>query len=344
MSVFRLSIVLSALCLQGCFDLKIDSKELGELATSNALDVATWSARSIPDVNHDGARDVLLRSSMPAGSDDAARMWILSGRDLTPLVCVAPDSLSRDRGLFSGEVVTGDETEPREMAFCTVVMRGPSFSTEFEPGSTTHLDWFTLGPAGSAQPFHGAVDAGVLLAFGRDSDERGWMRTALIEPDVEQWVTSDWDPEGDSIPFPEGTSPNPRIAAQFPGVADLQTCGDVDDDGALDWLGLTTHPFGIVVISGRDSTAIQSFTFDARQLATVATAGIEMGDVDGDGVSDWLVGAHASESTGHVSDRTCRLGIASLVSGADLHVIRTLERESFLAGPAATCPVVRIPD
>jgi hypothetical protein len=343
MSVFRLSIVLSALCLQGCFDLQIDSKELGELAASNALDVATWSARSVHDVNHDGVRDVLLRSSMPASSDDAARMWILSGRDLTPLVCVAPESTSRDHGVFSGEVVTGDDAE-RELVFCTFAMRGAALARGFEPPSQSSLDWFTLGPDGSPRPFKGSVDAGVFLTFGREASERGWMEIALVEPDVDQWTSTDSEPEGYEIPFPRTPPSNARIAAQYPGVTHLQICGDVDDDSTFDWLGLTTNPFGIVVVSGRDSTAIQSITFDAKRLATVATAGIEMGDVDGDGVSDWLVGAHVSESADHVAERTCRLGVVSLVSGADMHVIRTIERESFLAGPGRACPIVHIPD
>jgi hypothetical protein len=134
------------------------------------------------------------------------------------------------------------------------------------------------------------------------------------------------------------------VRAAHPRLDDPKVGGDLDGDGFLDWLGLTSNPPSVVIVSGADLSELRSLSVSTEPMATAATGGFDVGDVDGDGVRDWIVGAHVSQSEGRIAPRTCRLGLITLVSGADLRVIATLERESFLADPAHTCPTVRLTD
>jgi hypothetical protein len=135
-----------------------------------------------------------------------------------------------------------------------------------------------------------------------------------------------------------------QVTAAHPDLESPQLCGDVNQDGVLDWLGLVEKPLSVCILSGADLSVLRTIPMSDHPMATVATGGFEVDDVDGDGVGDWIIGVQVSQSDAHVAPRTCKLGLISLVSGASKHVIRTLDRESFLQGAAKQCPLVRLPE
>jgi hypothetical protein len=103
-------------------------------------------------------------------------------------------------------------------------------------------------------------------------------------------------------------------------------------------------PRAVVLVSGSDLSVLRTIPMESRNLATAVTGTFALGDVDRDGVPDWLVGIHVSQSDDHDAPRACRLGLIALVSGGDFHLIKSLERESFLSGSGRQCPVVTLPE
>lgn len=327
----RRALLPALLLAPGCaFDAQLESMH---------LDLATWSADPCADVDGDGTLDVILHAQVARGDapgDSEYRTWVLSGRDLSPLFALpqAPSPFSSRFTDVLG-VVVGDE--PR-------LLISEGLWTGGTP--TGERAWFVSMRDGEVE-FAPIVQSDLDQEPGAPPCLPGWRMTHLIQPlpsGGEGLLMTDVAVE-QALP-PSMTSPAARVAVESaqPELSQLQPCGDLDADGTLDWLGLRADPPEVGVVSGRDLSLLRTLTLSSWRYATVATGGSGMGDLDGDGTPDWLVGLHVSQSDERLEPRTCRTGLLSLVSGADLSVLATLERTSFLAGPARDCPVVAFPD
>jgi hypothetical protein len=304
---------------------------------SAMLDQFTWSANPTFDIDGDGHPDILLNdsemhASAPAGSH--FRSWLLSGRDLSPIYRTSEDLVALGSARFEKEgcegVMVSELTTPKDGPFNGKVLAKAAL-----------LQGVSGVPIATPDPEEHQP--------GRFEDatyppQLNWMYIELVDPSNSVGPVSE-RALGAELPELHALLPvQAKLERAFPVLRGLQICGDLDGDGILDWLGMTEDRSRVDVVSGSDLHILRTISTGSRRLATVATGGFELGDVDGDGKSDWLVGVHVSQSDDHETLRTCRLGLISIVSGSDLRVIRTIERESFLAGPGMQCPVVHLPD
>jgi len=134
--------------------------------------------------------------------------------------------------------------------------------------------------------------------------------------DAASWKLVDW---GDP---PSGDTPPSTV---------LNRCGDLDADGVLDSMTLCDKPPRVKIVSGRDNCLLREISLGDASFATVATGSCDLGDVDGDGIDDLLVGAQVSTSKERLSPRNCELGLLSIVSGADGSVLRSMDRATLLS-------------
>jgi hypothetical protein len=208
---------------------------------------------------------------------------------------------------------------------------------------------FVVSPrAGAVIGGRRKVDVAWIGEQPTDPPLRFWTRIGLLAPGRPEWSTwtEPYTEEGVDEGAWQRPDPARRVEVEVlrPDLSCLEACGDLDRDGVLDWLGLAEAPPAVVVLSGADGGVLRAIPMEAWPMATVAAGGFELDDVDGDRVLDWIVGCHVSQSAARVEPRACALGLIALVSGADWHVIRSLERESFLAGPALRASRVIVPD
>jgi hypothetical protein len=344
-----LVIIVLASTTTACFDLGWRP----ELMVSGLRDLSTFSAFPCGDVDGDGIADIALNSQDPRDPKSPVQpgAWVLSGRDLTPIYSIAPQK-DGERLLYATDpkyVADSMRVEAGDVVAFTVNVSqlvDPTFflvdphlqARKPEPRAPTHesdtasgQDAETVVQHESNAPTGGSW--GELLA--------GWAEGGLIDPHEYGWQESEPDPQREKSPlFPSSI----RISQAHPQLLNIGACGDFDGDGVLDWAGLTTKPRSVVLVSGADLNVLRTIPLESRDFATAVTGTFALGDVDGDGVPDWLVGIHVSQSDDHDAPRTCRLGLIALVSGTDFHVIKSLERENFLAGPARKCPVVCLPE
>ncbi len=319
-----------ALATSSCLDLHL---EMG----SATLDQFTWSASPSFDLDGDGHPDILLNVSEldpanPAGAH--FRSWLLSGRDLSPIYRTSEDLVAMGSAHFALEGCEG-VIVTELIAAKDGPLDGKAFSKEA----------LLQGASGDPLVISDPEDH----RQGRFEDatyppQRNWTYVDLVDPTWRLGAVSERLLGAELPEFRALVQVQADLERTYPALRGLQICGDLDGDGTLDWLGMTEDRSLVYVVSGRDLRVLRMISTASQRLATIATGGFELGDVDGDGQSDWLVGVQVSQSDDHETRRTCRLGLISIVSGADLHVIRTLERETFLSGPASQCPVVHLPD
>lgn len=348
MLLTRLAIVVVASLMSGCFDLGIQPKSI-------LLDGATWSASPCRDVNGDGVGDILLvaqdSNSSSVGQPGA---WLLSGEDLSPLYSIATASDGGTQLLLAMDAECLADEKEVDAGDVGVVSfdgsPGPSFSCRGVHVIDPHLDVrvpVSRTTAAKQDAKQSVIEPSASNGSGSSSSPApfpGEFRNQiwLIDPDKHDWNQAFAAVEETPTQDLPGLPSNPVVDA-YPALRHLALCGDIDADRVLDWSGLTTTPRSVVLVSGADLHVLRTIPMESRPFATFATGIEDVGDVDKDGTHDWLVGIHVSQSDDHDSPRTCRLGLISLVSGADLHVIRSLERESFRSGAGLQCPVVTIP-
>jgi hypothetical protein len=257
--------------------------------------LGTWSAAPCGDLDGDGVADVVVFADEQALPSTA---WVVSSRDL--------------------------------QVKCRVEGAGP-------------------GPA-SALPPLSIVSSDVPVAW----------RVVELEPDVSGGMRARWEIDASSSPaaspgvdeMPAPTSPmrlnayvleagdsnswrmvdwgDPPSGDSAPSTL-MNRCGDLDADGVLDNLTLCDKPPRVKIVSGRDSALLREISLGNARFATAATGSCDLGDVDGDGIDDLLVGAQVSTSAERLSPRTCELGLLSIVSGADGSILRSLDRTTLLA-------------
>jgi hypothetical protein len=353
----RLAILLVASLMSSCFDLGIQLR-------SEFLDVTTFSAAPAGDVDGDGVSDIILNAQDPLGSKAVPQpgAWVLSGKSLDPIYAIAPDK-NGERLTWAIDprwAVSSLSVRPGDVIVWMIDVSDPesehvSGVFAIDPSRTVRTPEQRVAPVTSSEPGEAGAEATSNSELEAPVTTEGtyWQSVWLIDPRSPAW--SSWN----SVAKPEGktnTGDDALNVASAPfelltrGIADahpelhqIAPCGDVDVDGVLDWSGLTESPRSVVLVSGADRRILRTIPMESRPYATIATGCFELDDMDGDGVHDWLVGIHVSQSDDHDAPRTCRLGLIALVSGADFHVINSLERKSFLAGPSGQCPVVVLP-
>ncbi|MGA7272667.1 MAG: integrin alpha [Acidimicrobiia bacterium] len=181
-------------------------------------------------------------------------------------------------------------------------------------------------------------DVDVVHTHGGDpADNYGWVGAALGDLDSDSVpdyaVTAITDAEGGTLAgkayiYSGADGSTLDTVKGRPGELlgySMDTAGDVDGDGTPDYVigapGLgpvTPDAFGrAIVVSGEDHTVIREFAADTQTRLGTAVAGV--GDVDGDGHDDIVIGSeNASASNDHA-------GRATLYSGADSHEIWTID-------------------
>jgi hypothetical protein len=135
-----------------------------------------------------------------------------------------------------------------------------------------------------------------------------------------------WTNRGDIDIEPQPTENRDPVSQRV-----VPTCGDLDGDGAIDWLVVVDEPARVRIHSGSNYRLLREIPIPTTQFATAATGAADLGDVDADGAVDRLVVGHVSRSSDRLAPRTCEIGLLAIVSGVDGRVIRALDREALLA-------------
>lgn len=337
---------LTALGLSSCLNLAPPP----EFISSQVLDYGTWSASVCGDADADGRVDIAVWADSDDPKDEFhLELWLVSSADLRARFALVAEPCDGAPTFMIADRVLDRSAEGRgKLGVSTVHFRGDK--KEFSVGNIAVLSRREGALLQTGE--QAAREISGENGEGRLTPPRSCVWSTVIAPERDGWLpgmSSDFDSNGaQEPPIPglgarEAACREKLTLAKLP-VHDLHACGDLDDDGIMDWLGLADDPRRALVISGRDASVLREMRFGPDRYATVATGMQELGDVDGDGVTDFLVVGHVSRSTERLARRTCLLGLVSIVSGADGRVLRTIEREAFVHGPGATCKRVVIPD
>jgi hypothetical protein len=119
--------------------------------------------------------------------------------------------------------------------------------------------------------------------------------------------------DGHAIARVSGSSEKPDSLG-----SSLAPVGDVDGDGACDVLVGAIHRYA-TICSGRDLRRLQTVTSRGGYVVADAFASSvdRLGDIDGDGIGDWIVGANES-----LGDAMFDEGYAQIYSGKDGKLLR----------------------
>jgi len=265
------------------------------------------------DVDRDGHADVLVGLPGDGARWDVGRAWVLSGRDgafLWRLEGVQP------RDLF-GTSVAGVGDVDRD-GFDDVAVGAP-------------MERRLYHAAGSVRVFSGRTGAVLHDIGGADyNDQLGRQVAGVGDVDLDLFpdfaaaapLDDDGAPDAGSVRVYSGQSG--AILHTFDGAtlfeqlgSALAGAGDVDADGRPDLIVGT--PFdgragassgSAVVLSGRDGSEIWS-AHGAGPETFFGSAVAGVGDVDGDGFADFVVGGYGADEKGSES------GMATLYSGID---------------------------
>lgn len=346
-----------ALVLCAAFASCIDIVGLRVDWPSYALDRSAWDALPCPDMDEDGVQDVVIAATPTEEGGTRAVLAVVSSRTLRPLAALASDA-------FTGE------------AFAITACRRTSTS-ERGAGALEGFvlrvhddDSFLAGPpVDLVDPrWRRAVDSRPYESFP-SSDEETSTRTR--RPGDDAWCQT-WTPS-------EPSEDREELDALPSWIGMEAWAGDVDGDGRLDRLVFDDERT-VSIRSGTSERVVRTIVFDADHFVTAATGhrrlarlverGVEYedelatardrsaredeyardvlasraaGDVDRDGVADFVFGCQLSESRTAHGPRAVRLGVVSIVSGVDGRVLVTRTIDELAQLVDALRDVVRLP-
>lgn len=311
----RGGIALAALASAACIEIPW-TKSYEERIASAELDLATWSAHPCGDLDGDGIDELVVHADA-SGDPDRFELvaWVVSGRDLAVRFRVR--HLGRtDAATPFGALPAGD-LDGDGRPDLVVAEYGP----EAARGARAPRVLGAISGRDGA-PIRG--DAGPSLPADQRVDPSSLFEAHVVEvagPD-------EWEHHES---FAE------RLVAPGQHALDagaLYLCGDVDADGAVDALTFGRRPARVRVVSAASGTVSCDRKLADARYATHAVAMLPLGDVDGDGTRDRLVGAQVSTSRERTSPRRCELALMTIVSGSSGAALHTLDRAALLASAA----------
>ncbi len=276
------------------------------------------------DINNDGYPDIVASAPFRLGGIGEVRVF--SGKDNTVLHTFA-GTAGYDR-FGTGLAVQDVDAD----GHADVLVGAPQASSTnagylaLYSGKTGKRLFFIVGANSSHK-------VGADVAFVGDVNKDGVPDFAArsLSRDVTVYSGSD----AKVIRTIGGKGGNPAIL-----VTAVAGAGDVNGDGQADivvgeqgYTGQICAPLGrVLVLSGKDNTILVQVTGNGGDLLGAAVAGV--GDVNNDGVPDFIAGA----TTDHTLTRQCPIGplqgYARAYSGKDGSTIYTVGARAFLSGYA----------
>jgi FG-GAP repeat/FG-GAP-like repeat/Tetratricopeptide repeat len=242
----------------------------------------------VGDVNHDGFADVIVGApNNSAGGDKAGRAYVYSGKDGSLLLTLTGEHA----GDGFGSAVAGFADKKRVLLLVGAPAAGPK-----QAGRTYVYDSLSAKPKFTIEADEsGSALGGMFLSVPGDVDGDGI-------PDVyaSDWMNSAKGPMTGRIYVYSGKDGHPLLTltgdkagegfGTSPSVA-----GDVDGDGHADLIvGAWQNREGAIgggrayLYSGKDGHLIKTFTCRTPG-DTFGFDAVTMGDVDGDGTTDFLI-------------------------------------------------------
>lgn len=229
---------------------------------------------------------------------------------------------------------TSEESAPSKTQGSREATESAALEATYVPSNPEESDFFgrTVEDVGD---YNGDGEADILVGtWGKSADDLDAAGKAFLVSGASETVLRTF------------TSPNPQEDGFF-GSAGAQI-GDIDDDGTADFLiGAPYENYGseseagvAYLISGRTGKALQTLTSPNPELIGVSGSSVErIGDTNGDGVTDVLIGAHRESANGIET-----AGRAYTVSSDDGLVLHTLTSPNTEKGGLFGRSVSRVPD
>jgi hypothetical protein len=265
-----------------------DGRVLLTMKAENPNDDFGRHAAGVGDVNHDGFADVIVGApNNSAGGDKAGRAYVYSGKDGKLLLTLTGEHA----GDGFGSAVAGFADKKRILLLVGAPTAGPK-----QAGRTYVYDSLSTKPKFTIEADEsGAALGGMFLSVPGDVDGDGvpdvyasdWLNSAKGPMTGRIYVYSGNDGHllltltGDKAGEGFGTSPS--------------VAGDVDGDGHADLIvGAWQNREGAIgggrayLYSGKDGHLMKTFTCRTPG-DTFGFDAVNMGDVEGDGVTDFLI-------------------------------------------------------
>jgi len=280
----------------------------------------------IGDVNGDGVTDLLVGAPFQilGGNLNQGRAFVFSGANRSLLVTLdhpAPQGLA----LFGSAVAGAGDVNRDGRADLLVGAPGQRVGGRADQGQAYVLsgaDGRLLltfdNPIPQAEAAFGAAVAGA-------GDVNGDGAPDLLVGAPEQDVGSRSN-QGQAFVFSGADAsllrtlddPDPRSSGRL-GSA-VAGAGDVNGDGAPDLLVGNSFGAVVLVFSGADGSVLRTLDRPPPNARSFGRAVAGIGDVNGDGAPDLLVGAPNADAGGEADQ-----GRAFVFSGADASLLRTLD-------------------
>ncbi|HLX82527.1 MAG TPA: FG-GAP-like repeat-containing protein [Terriglobales bacterium] len=265
-----------------------DGHVLLTLKAENASDDYGRHASGVGDVNHDGFADVIVGApNNNAGGDKAGRAYVYSGKDGSLLLTLTGERA----GDGFGSAVAGYADKNRILLLVGAPTAGPK-----QTGRTYVYDSLSSKPKFVIDSDEtGGALGGMFLSVPGDVDGDGF-------PDVyaSDWSNSARGPSTGRVYVHSGKDGHPLMTltgetagegfGTSPSVA-----GDVDGDGHSDLIvgawqyrGAAVSGGRAYLYSGKDGHLMKTYTCRIPG-DTFGFDAVTMGDVDGDGTSDFLI-------------------------------------------------------